>query len=318
MKAFSSRVFCSRKLFVYSVVEKDKWEHMLITRFIRFLKYEKNYSEHTLLSYEKNLRAYEGFLEKQQTSITDATSFSLRAFLAGQKEKGIQPRSINQTISSLRSFYKFLIREKLLVDNPMQRIRLLRTPKNLPSVVPEEKLCALLDSDVFGEDFKGLRERLIMELLFSTGIRRAELIAIRESDWDVYQQQLRILGKGNKERILPVTSGLSRILEQYRSEKNVKFQGASPYLLVDDQGRPLKAAYVYQVVQGYLGRITSQKKRSPHVLRHTFATALLNRGASISDIKELLGHASLASTQVYAHNSVERLKSIYKQAHPKA
>lgn len=291
---------------------------MLITRYIRFLTYEKNYSEHTLLSYEKNMRSFESFLKDQGMDITQADAFAVRAYLAAQKEKGIQPRSINQNISSLRSFYKFGVREKLIVRNPMERIRLMRTPKHLPTVVPEDKLCDLLDSDVFEKSYAGLRDHLIMEMLFSTGIRRSELLSIEEKDVDVYQQQLRIMGKGKKQRIIPITRGLSILLTRYLEEKKLQVPGGSRYLLVDEKGNALKAPAIYKTVQRYLSMITSQKKRSPHVLRHTFATALLNRGASINDIKELLGHASLASTQIYAHNSVERLKSIYKQAHPKA
>ena len=291
---------------------------MLITRYIRFLTYEKNYSEHTLVSYEKNLRIYADFLRSQDDAIADADAFAVRAFLSAQREKGIQARSINQTISCLRSFYKFLIRENLVEHNPMQRIRLMRTPKQLPTVVPEEKLCELLDSDAFTDDFPGLRDKVLMEVLFSTGVRRSELLGIRESDVEVFQQQIRVMGKGRKERVIPITQGLSKLLKQYLEQKALQLPGASTQFLVDDKGKALPVDSVYKTVQAYLGRITSQKKRSPHVLRHTFATALLNRGASINDIKELLGHASLASTQIYAHNSVERLKSIYKQAHPKA
>ncbi len=293
---------------------------MFLERFLHYLRYEKNYSHHTIVSYRKDIQKYVSFLNADDFDIETATLHQVRSYLSTLMKANIQARSVNQHISALRSFYKFLLRENLVAQNPMLLIRALKTPKKLPEIIPEDKLLGLLDAkDTFVDDFWGLRDRLVMELFFGTGIRREELMTIVEQDIDFRQQTIRIFGKGRKERIIPITQSLISILGKYIRVKNDQFpDNKSDKLIVTNKGGDAYAELIYRIVNKYLNIISSQQKKSPHVLRHSFATALLNRGAKINDIKELLGHAGLAATQVYTHNSVERLKSIYKQAHPKA
>lgn len=293
---------------------------MFLDRFIQFLRYEKNYSNHTLVSYHKDIKNYVFFLESEGFTVQTATLHQVRSYLSSLMAAHIQARSVNQHISALRSFYKFLLRENLVTQNPMLLVKALKTPTKLPEIIAEDKLLNLLDAkDTFSDDFYGQRDRLVMELFFGTGIRREELMTISEHDIDFYHQTIRIFGKGRKERIIPLTQSLISLLEEYIKLKKDRFHNnKSIRLIVTNKGGDAYAKLIYRIVNHYLTIISSQQKKSPHVLRHSFATALLNRGAKINDIKELLGHAGLAATQVYTHNSVERLKSIYKQAHPKA
>lgn len=292
---------------------------MLLDRFLNYIQYEKNYSPHTLVSYKKDIHNFISFLESQDFTICDASHHQVRAYLAVLMADGMKARSVNKNISTLRSFYKFLLRENQVSANPMLLVKNLKTPKQLPEVINEESLIRLLDSkDSFTSDFAGQRDRLVMELLFGTGIRRAELLAINDNDIDLYNQTIRILGKGKKERIIPIYTSLSHLIKEYQKSKEQLFEENTQRLVVTNSGKEAYVNLIYKIVTHYLGTISTQLKISPHVLRHSFATSLLNRGAAINDIKELLGHANLAATQVYTHGSVERLKSIYKQAHPKA
>jgi integrase/recombinase XerC len=292
---------------------------MLLGRYLNYIQYEKNYSQYTLASYKKDLQNYLSFLESQEFSIEDATHHQVRAYLASLMANKQQARSVNKNISTLRSFYKFLLREKVIAASPMLLIKNLKTPKQLPEVINEENLIKLLDSkDTFTQDFSGQRDRLVMELLFGTGIRRSELLEIKEQDIDFNKQTIRILGKGNKQRVIPIYTSLSYIIKEYLIIKDKTFEEKTERLVVTDKGDAAYVNLIYGIVTHYLGRISTQSKISPHTLRHSFATSLLNRGAAINDIKELLGHANLAATQIYTHSSVEKLKSIYKQAHPKA
>jgi len=292
---------------------------MFLDRFLSYLQYEKNYSVHSITAYEQNISDYLLFLSSQEFDIKSASHHQVRAYLAHLMEKKLQARSINRCISSLKSFYKFLLREGVLQDNPMLLIKMLRTPKNLPQIIQADSIVQLLDTkDVFSEDFEGQRDRVIIELLFGTGIRRAELLHICDEDIDFHQRTIRIFGKGSKERLVPITIALSLSLNNYMLlKKDKEFENKSDKLIVTDKGEDAYGMLIYRIVTQRLATISSKQKRSPHILRHSLATALLNNGAQLNDIKELLGHASLASTQVYTHNSVERLKSIYKQAHPK-
>ncbi|PWG79107.1 tyrosine-type recombinase/integrase [Pararcticibacter amylolyticus] len=292
---------------------------MFIERFTNYLQYEKRYSEHTVKAYLKDLKQFEDFLKDQGTDLSLAQTRDVRAWVVGLMEL-TGARSVNRKLSSLRSFYKFLNREKLLTPNPLLPIRALKTPKSLPAVVPDSGLDYLLDhGGVFSNDFAGLRDKLIIEFLFGTGVRLAEMLVVKESDIDFDRQMIRIFGKRGKERIVPVNVTLEKLLKEYIYEKNLQnFENDSVALIVTDGGKPAYPKLVYRVVRRYLACITTAEKRSPHILRHSFATSLLNKGADLNAIKELLGHANLAATQIYTHNSVERLKSIYKQAHPKA
>jgi integrase/recombinase XerC len=229
-------------------------------------------------------------------------------------------RSVNRKLATLRKYFKFLVRERLITQNPASKIQSPKTVKRLPVVVEDEKLSAMLNSsEVFGDDFAGVRDKLVIETLFGTGMRLAELVGLREDDVNFYDGTLKVLGKRNKERILPINHELSALLQRYIDlKKSENFHNNSLTLLVTNKGTEVYPKFIYLIVQRYLSHISTQDKKSPHVLRHTFATSLLNRGADLNAIKELLGHANLSATQVYTHNSVERLKSIYKQAHPKA
>jgi len=289
-------------------------------KFLNFLKFEKRYSAHTVTAYAMEIDNFLLFLENEKVAFEQADHRDLRHYLSQMKEKGREATSINRSISSLRSFYKFLNREGFIDRNPLTLIHALKTARKLPVVVEEEKMVSLLRQSVNEEaNFEEIRDYLVLELLFGTGIRLAELLAIQERDVDTYNRKILIFGKRSKERFVPIHQALDELIKRYLKVKyDQNFKNNSTSLIVNKEGKSASRYLIYRIVQHYLGQITSQKKKSPHVLRHTFATALLNNGADLNAIKELLGHAGLAATQVYTHNSVERLKSIYKQAHPKA
>lgn len=288
--------------------------------FINYLKFEKRYSAHTILAYEKDIDVFESFLLVEQIAFEDVDYKLLRFFFSTLKENGKEASSINRVISTLKSYYKFLQREGWVKDNPAKLVKSLKTAKKLPVVVEKDKLNRLLDDDELrDENFESIRDFIVIELLFGTGIRLAELLQIKVTDIDFYNRKIRILGKRNKERFVPLHLTLIEELKKYLKEKEQEnFQNKTGFLVVTKEGKQAYGKLIYRIVNKYLGMITSQKKKSPHILRHSFATSLLDNGADLNAIKELLGHAGLAATQVYTHNSAERLKSIYKQAHPKA
>ncbi|SEN88972.1 integrase/recombinase XerC [bacterium A37T11] len=293
---------------------------MFIDRFRSYLQFEKRYSAHTVSAYVTDLQRYHTYLANHGLTDADADHRDVRSYFADLIEAGQSPSSVNRHISALRTYYKFLNREELIHNNPMPKVRVLKTPKKLPVVINEEKLISLLDSrELFPEGFEGLRDLLVLEFLFGTGARRAELVSIEEKDVDLYNKTVRVLGKRNKERLIPLNRSLLLLLKEYLEEKKAQpFENKTSFLIVTNSGKQAYPDLVYLIVKKYLSLITSQQKKSPHVLRHTFATSMLNHGAELNDIKELLGHAGLAATQIYTHNTVERLKLIYKQAHPKA
>jgi integrase/recombinase XerC len=292
----------------------------MISSFLRFLAYEKRYSQHTLISYENDLTQFSSFLqETYQLSQPEQAGFSqVRAWIVALMEEQLAARSINRKIACLRSFYKFLLSRGHIAADPMLRIRPVKTPKLLPHFVQENELNRLLDNFPFGQDFFGLRDRLILELLYATGMRQAELLSLRESDIELLNSNLRVIGKRNKERLIPFSATTARLLQTYLQEKRKTLPHASDRLLVTDKGAPAYPMFVYRIVKKYLGSFTQTDKQSPHVLRHTFATHLLDKGADLNAVKDLLGHSSLAATQVYTHNSLEKLRAVYEQAHPKA
>lgn len=292
----------------------------MINRFIAYLTFEKRYSVHTLQAYKMELDNFLAFVEADGLDIADVDHKFLRYYFAMLKEKGKSASTINRSISALKSFYKFLQREKLVQNNPMRLIQSLKTPKKLPVAVDKDKLNMLLEEmEKAEENFENMRDFIVMELLFGTGIRLAELLQIKDSDIDLYNNKILIFGKRNKERFVPIHATLKEELTKYiHKKKTENLENISEYLVVTKEGKKAYAKLIYRIVQKYLSMVTSQKKRSPHVLRHSFATTLLDNGADLNAIKELLGHAGLAATQVYTHNSAERLKSIYKQAHPRA
>ncbi|MGB4776165.1 MAG: tyrosine-type recombinase/integrase [Daejeonella sp.] len=305
---------------------------MFLERFIKYLQFEKRFSAHTVTAYKKDLRQFQVFLEKKKESkdcsyqvpipldYSSALPIHIRKWMISLLDEGKEAKTINRKISSLRSFYKFLEREQLIFKNPMLQIKAPKIPKRLPVVVEETKMNSLLDSkNIFTEDFSGIRNRLIIELLYGTGMRLSELITLKDLDINIYEQNLKVFGKRNKERIIPINTSLLNLIKNYLNEKKDQtFNTISDTLIVTNEGKNAYPKFIYRIVRTCLSYISTHDKKSPHILRHTFATSLLNNGADLNAIKELLGHASLAATQVYTHNSVERLKSIYKQAHPKA
>lgn len=292
---------------------------MFLERFVSYLKFEKRFSEHTLTAYRNDLEQFAAFLTESELDYASARHSHIRNWMVSLVDENTEPRTVSRKLSALRSFYKFLLRENLLELNPVLQIKAPKIPKKLPVFVEETKLTAFLDSDAFASGFEGLRDRLVMEMLFGMGVRLAELIGIKETDVNFYEQSIKVLGKRNKERVIPVNTSLLSLIKLYISEKKMQnFDNNSLTLIVRNNGMDAYPKLIYRIVNKALQDISTHTKKSPHILRHTFATSLLNRGADINAIKELLGHASLAATQVYTHNSVERLKSIYKQAHPKA
>ncbi|SDL98645.1 integrase/recombinase XerC [Daejeonella rubra] len=293
---------------------------MFIERFIRYLQFEKRFSPHTVTAYKKDLDQFSEFIVSVEPELLKITHQHIRTWIVKLMDQGIEARTINRKISALRSFYKFLQREELIENSPMIHVRAPKIPKRLPVVITEQKMDILLDAkDVFSNDFTGIRDRLVIELLYGTGMRLAELVNLSDNDINVYEQQIKVLGKRNKERIIPISNSLAKLIGDYKLQKlSRNFDNKSSTLIVTNEGKNVYPKFIYRTVNLVLSFISTHDKKSPHILRHSFATSLLNRGADLNAIKELLGHSSLAATQVYTHNSVERLKSIYKQAHPKA
>nr|WP_090473143.1 tyrosine-type recombinase/integrase [Mucilaginibacter sp. OK268] len=303
---------------------------MFLERFIQYIKFEKRYSPHTVSAYRSDLDQFMRFLnntggvnDASESSITHPGQISYQDIrnwmveLMGQK---IIARSVNRKMATLRKYFKFLLQEGVITDNPTSKIRSQKIPKNLPAVVEDARLTQMLDdNEIFTNDFIGQRDKLVVEMLFGTGMRLAELLGLKDQDINNYEGTLKVLGKRNKERIIPVNTELHTLLGKYLElKKNQNFDNNSLTLIVTNKGADAYPKLIYLIVHKYLSNISTQDKKSPHVLRHTFATSLLNNGADLNSIKELLGHANLSATQIYTHNSVERLKSIYKQAHPKA
>ncbi len=284
------------------------------------MEFEKRFSRHSITSYRNDLNQLKIFMAGQypETSIEEANHAIIRDWLVNLNEKNLSARSINRKIIAVRSFYKFLKRRGLIDKNPVVRIRALKTPKNLPQFIRENEMELLMDHTDFGDGFEGLRDRLILEIFYGTGMRLSELIGLKEGDYDVFNRQIKVLGKRNKERLIPITSGLAQMIEKYMELKNNTFgPNFNPHLIVTNKGRKLYPMFVYRIVKKYLG-ITNIDKKSPHILRHTYATHLLGRGADLNAVKDLLGHQSLSATQIYTHNTLGKLKKIFDQAHPKA
>lgn len=291
--------------------------------FIRYLRFEKRYSAHTLEAYERNLQQFSAYYQKDygdQPLVATISHHHLRSWMADMKEAlpEITATTLNQKIASLSSFFRYACLQGIIEKNPVRQLHAMRLPKRLPVALQEPQTDQLINEGAFGTGFKGFTDRLICELLYSTGMRRQELLTLRETDVAWGQKLIRVLGKGNKERLIPVSETLIDELREYIAAKKKELERPNrEFLLVLETGKPLYASYVYRVVKTSMSAVTTQQKRSPHVLRHSFATHLLNNGASIQAIKELLGHSSLAATQVYTNTDIERLKEIHKTAHPR-
>lgn len=284
--------------------------------FLQYLQFEKRFSRHTLVAYTTDLTQFIDYLEGcyQINQITEVKHTIIRSWIVSLMEQKISPRSVNRKITTLKTFYKYMLRQCLVAENPMLKIQAPKTSKRLPVYVEKERMDVLLDRTDFSDDLEGQTSRLIIELFYATGMRLSELINLKQGNVDFENCQLKVLGKRNKERIIPFNLDLKNKLEAFLT---AKCETAGDYLFVTKKGVKLYEKFVYRLVNNYLSKVTTLDKKSPHVLRHTFATHMLNNGADLNAIKELLGHANLSATQVYTHNTVEKLKNIHKQAHPR-
>lgn len=293
---------------------------MRLLTFEHYLRYEKRYSEHTVLAYMTDLRQFEGYLKDQYDckNLAAASSQMIRSWLVQHMQAGMAERSIRRKLSTLKSLYKYMRVHGHVEMNPARAILPPKLPKRLPTFVSEGAMNNLFDGIEYGADFAGVRDRLVIELLYTLGLRRAELIGLEESHIQFERKQILVFGKRRKQRLLPLLPQTEKIILNYLNLKKDKFgETKNMQLLVTDKGSILYPMFVYRKVKRYLEIVATQTNLSPHVLRHTFATHLLQRGADLQMVKELLGHSSLAATQVYTHTNIEQLKSLYKSAHPR-
>lgn len=292
-----------------------------IGQYIQYVEFEKKQSKHTLINYKVDLTQFENYITQiyQITQIEQVTHYHIKSWLVHQINEGLKNRSVARKISTLKSFYNFLLREQLVTINPLNKVQAPKVEKRLPEFVEQNAMENLFDGNFddkhFENTFDGLRDKLMINLFYATGIRLSELQNIENQSVDFYKKQVKVLGKRNKERIIPITNEVIKLIEQYNIQKTEN-GFVSNYLLLTDNGEPLYAKLIYNTVKKYLSKVTTLSKRSPHVLRHTYATHLLNQGADLNAIKELLGHSSLAATQIYTHNSIQQLKEVYKK-HPR-
>lgn len=296
-------------------------ERQAIQDFLDYLKFQKRYSPHTVTSYQNDLISFFDFLEMQfgATALPDIKPAFVRSWLAGLKQQEMESKSIARKISTLKSFFKYQLRQQTITVSPMTTIISPKVNKRLPQFVEEKDIDVLLDDVEFPAGWIGKTQLVLIQLLYNTGIRQAELVSMKEMQVDRYNSSIKVLGKGNKERIIPVSSKLMKLVQDYMTEKRRSvIQVDKDFLLINAKGKKLYPRFVYDTVKKYLSLVTTIDKKSPHVLRHTFATHLMNNGAELNAVKELLGHSSLAATQIYTHNTIEKLKDIHKKAHPKA
>ena len=289
--------------------------------FLQYLRVEKRYSPLTVRSYINDLDQFENHLISDGFSgnPSDIATGDIRSWIVSLVEKGYTAKSVHRKISSLRVFYRFLLKGGYVASDPAAKVILPKIRKRLPEFVAETSMDKLLDGNEFGDDFTGIRNSVIIEMLYTTGMRRAELTGLKDTDVDIQGATVKVTGKRNKQRIIPLLKPFILRLEQYIKVRNENFPDrAGGWFFISDRGNKMYDKYVYNTVRRYLAMVTTIEKKSPHILRHSFATHMLNRGADLNSIKEFLGHASLSATQVYTHNSFEQLKKIYKQAHPRA
>jgi integrase/recombinase XerC len=293
--------------------------HPVIQPFLDYLKFEKRYSRHTVISYQADLVSFFDYLVTDYGALplSSISHIYIRSWLASLKDQGLTGKSINRKISSLKSFFKYQLKTGVLQQSPMTKVNAPKNEKRLPNFVADKEIKLLFDHVEFPDDWQGRTDRLMLMIFYHTGMRLSEVINLKDSQVNFSSSSLKVLGKGNKERIVPVSPELLADIKAYLKQKHEVFPAAM-LLLTDVKGKSLTPRRVYTTVKNYLSLVTTIDKRSPHVLRHSFATHLMNNGADLNAVKELLGHSSLAATQVYTHNTIEKLKTIYKKAHPKA
>jgi len=294
---------------------------MPIEKFLEYLRKERHYSARTVESYANDLRGFAVFLrEIKGRPPEEATTKDIRRWLVWLQSQGMQPRTVNRKLTALRSFYKFLFKSEIIAHNPASLLKGVKVPKTKQVPLSEKEMQRLLDDFPFSDDFAGWRDRAVIQTFYETGMRRAELIGLRNGDVDFGRNMIRVFGKGAKERRIPLLEDLKRTLAEYKRHRDAEFGGAAPEapFFLTDSGRKMYEMFVYRLINHYISLISNKEKRSPHMIRHSFATHLLNRGADLHTIKELLGHSSLAATQHYLHSGLAELKKVYRQAHPRS
>ncbi|HIE16173.1 MAG TPA: integrase [Bacteroidales bacterium] len=292
----------------------------VLNSYLNYLQFEKHYSIHTFISYKTDILQFFQFLkidEQNATILHKVTNTDIREWIISLGDQNLTNRSINRKITTIKGFFKYCLRENIIPEDPTKTITSLKTAKPLPVYVEERAMNEMLDDDdIFDDNFSGYRDKMIISLFYLTGIRKSELINLKENDINFTDNTIKVTGKRNKERIIPILPSFSEKLQKYlKFLKNT--YGNTPYIFITDKGHKLYPKLVYRIVNKYLSKVSTIKKKSPHVIRHTFATHMLNNGADLNAIKELLGHANLAATQIYTHNSFEQLKKTYYQTHPR-
>ncbi len=288
--------------------------------FINYLKYEKRYSQLTAVAYKKDLDQFEEFFVQTigDFNVEGINDRIVRRWIVDLMDKGISPRTVNKKVSALKSFYKYLLRLEVVKENNLVNVIVPRVRKKLPTFVEEKNLDHLLDDGFFGNDYEALRDKLIISLLYGSGIRLSELMHLKDADVNQNESLIKVLGKRNKERIIPYPRSLNIEIEHYKTERTKLFGTSVPCLFLTSKGKPVYEKLIYRVVLKNLALVTTIDKKSPHVLRHSFATHLLNRGADLNAVKEMLGHANLSATQIYTHTSLDKIQKVYRQAHPRS
>lgn len=288
--------------------------------FINYLKYEKRYSPLTAVAYKKDLDQFEAFFIKMigDFNVEGINDKVVRSWVIELMDSGLSARTVNKKVSALKSFYKYLLKMEVVKENNLVNVIVPKVRKRLPQFVEENNLNHLLDDGFFGKDFEGLRDKLILSLLYGTGIRLAELLKLKDSDIHQSDHLIKVLGKRNKERIIPYPRNLNLLIDEYKQERRQLFGDDVPSLLLTASGEQAYSKLVYRIVNRYLSFVTTIDKKSPHILRHSFATHMLNRGADLNAVKEMLGHSNLSATQIYTHTSLEKIRKVYNQAHPRS
>lgn len=288
--------------------------------FINYLKYEKRYSHLTAIAYKKDLDQFEEFFVKTigDFNVEKIDDQVARKWVIDLMDSGYTARSVNKKISALKSFYKYLMRLELVAENRLNNVIVPKVRKKLPQFVEEKNLDHLLDDGLFGQDFEAIRDKLIVSLFYGSGIRLSELMHLQDSDLNQSESLVKVLGKRNKERIIPYPRSLNELINQYKLLRSELFGSKTATLFVTSTGKPVYEKLIYRVVNKYLALVTTIDKKSPHVLRHTFATHMLNRGADLNAVKEMLGHSNLSATQIYTHTSLDKIQKVYRQAHPRS